>query len=376
MNYIPVFIVASTIVKAPFKITAEEKGGIAIIKLTGTIYEWGKASGSSIDEIIEGFVDKGITEAKVYINCPGGSVFEADEIKNLLDDNFETITVQVGALAASAATIFVASYPTTAKANSMFMIHKPMLYAGGNVDEIESSLKMLRDKTNEYRKMYATKMGITEDAVDELWDKGDFWMTAKEAKKKGLIDAIAKDKASITKETQSLMVACGSPVTPEITKQKPKNENRMELSVLAVSLGLSATATEAEVNAKIASLQAQAKAGVDMKAIADQKKIDDDKKAIKAMLDQAELDKKITPELRATYQTLAEANFDSAKTVIEALTGIEAPASGGLKKVPVDVTAERKSWTYANWREKDAKGFEALSDADQQTLLDAHYKED
>ena len=172
MNYIP-SIIAATTARTPFNITAKAKDGIALITISGYISQWTKASSTDIAAVIAGFKEKGITEASVYINTEGGSVFEAIEINNLLEDNFKTIKVRVGALAASAGTYFVAKYHTTAKKNSQFMIHKPMGGVSGNEDQVAATLKILKNITNDYRTLYATKMGITEKAVDKLWDKGD-----------------------------------------------------------------------------------------------------------------------------------------------------------------------------------------------------------
>lgn len=377
MNYIPIILAAAGSSVTPLTITAEAKDDIAHIIISGHISEWSDASANNIKIRVEGFKNAGITEALVYLNTDGGNIFQATEINNLLEDNFDIIKVRVGALAASAGTYFVAKHHTTAKKNSQFMIHKPMAGVHGNEDEIKSTLKLLKNVTDDYRKVYASKMGLTSAEVNALWDKGDYWMTAKEALKKGLIDAIEGENAKIDAKTQLLMVACGSPVIPELTETQTNNKE-MNLKLMALSLGLPETATEADIKAKIIALQAEAKSGTDLKAAADLKETTDKAANIKALLDGGEKDKKFTPELRASYQTLAEADFEGTKKVIDALPGIEAAPSGSIKGSgkPTEVTAEKAKWNYKEWRDGDPSGFENLPEAKQTALLDAHYKED
>lgn len=358
----------------PLEITAAKKKGIAIIGIKGYIYSWGKASSMDVEATIKGFKEDGITDAEVYINSGGGDVFEANEILNLIEDNFKKVTVRAGALVASAATRFLAKYKSSAKRNSMIMIHKPMGSFSGNVDEVEAKMKLLKDMTKQYKAAYAKKMKITEAEVEKLWSKGDYWMTAKEALKKGLIDSIEDEDEKIDAATRLQLVACGAPNIP-IAKDNNQNQiKHMELSVLAVQLGLPSTATQPEVDAKIKDLQAKA-ASADglVKAAADQKKagIAAEKKTL---LDAAEKGKKITAEQRPHFETM---EVDALKAVLEGMKSIEAistelnPGSGdGAAK------AGREKWTYADYQQKDPDGFEKLEEAAQKTLIDAHYKEE
>ena len=174
---------------------------------------------------------------------------------------------------------------------------------------------------------------------------------------------------------QQLLVACGAPHIPEITANT-KTKNKMELQVLIAQLGMPANSTEAEVTAKIEALKVSVASAADVVAKAKLKEKAEKTAKIKALLDGAEKAKKLTPELRATYQTLAESNFNAAQTAIEALAGIEAAPSEGVKKTAAEVTAEKKSWKYEDWRENDPKGFVDLPEATQNTLVESHYKED
>lgn len=358
----------------PLEITAAVKGKTAYIGIKGSIYKWGSASSFDVEAVIRGYKKDGITKAEVYINSNGGDCFEANEIVNLISDNFTDVTVRVGAVAASAGTYFLTQYHSTAKRNSQFMIHKPMGNPSGNEDEIEAGLKLIKNITQDYKDAYAKKMGITEADVEKLWAKGDYWMTAQEAKAKGLIDAIEDEDETIDASSRMLLVACGAPKIPQLKNNQNQYIN-MELSVLAVRLGLPSTATQDEVDAKLLSLQTKAAAADGLvQAAADQKTANDAQK-VKALLDGAEKDKKITADQRTHFETMATANFDAAEAVIKGMKSITAISEGIAPGATAEGEKGREKWTFEDYQKEDPKAFEALDEKVQASLIEAHYKD-
>lgn len=369
-----ILITASGGNKIPLEITAVKKGAVAFISIKGHIHEWGKASSLEFEKTVKEIKQDGAVDAELYINSAGGSCFEANEILNIIKDNFTNVKIRVGALAASAATYFLTQFPASAKKNSQFMIHKPMMGTHGNEDEIESNLKLLKNLTADYKKAYSKKMGITEDEVEELWAKGDFWMTAQEAKKKGLIEEIEDEEEQIDAAALLQLVACGAPIIPKAENTKTKIE-RMELSVLAVQLGLPSTATQAEVDAKLRQVTADA---AQVQGLV-QAKAEQEKAAkaasVKALLDGAEKDKKITADQRPQWEQLANANLEQATAVIGSLKSIEAVSSQLNPGAAAAQTAEQAKWTYADYQQNDPEAFEKLPEEKQTALIDAYYKE-
>ena len=359
--------------RALLEITAVKKGKTAYIGIKGSIYRWNKASSFDVEAVIKGFKDDGATTAEVYINTPGGDCFEANEIVNLIKDNFTSVKIRVGAVAASAGTYFLTQWHSTAKRNSQFMIHKPMGNPSGNEDEIEAGLKLIKNLTKEYKNAYATKMGISEADVEKMWAKGDYWMTAKEALKKGLIDAIEDEDEKIDASAQMLLVACGAPNIPKIENNQNQNKY-MELSVLAVQLGLPSTATQAEVDAKLKAIQLQAAKADGLVQAAADKEASEKTTKVKALLDGAEKDKKITAEQRPQLEKMAIADFAAAKSFIEGMKSITAISEAIDKGSNADREKGREKWTFADYQEKAPKDFEKLPDEKQQELVNAHYK--
>jgi len=351
------------------KITMTTGGDYIRLEITGYIGKWSNASVSDIKLAIKQHKSK-IDKAVVYINSEGGSVFEANEIANFLNSEFKEVKVEVGALAASAASYFLTLFHATAKENSQIMIHAPRGCACGTLEQIQSETKLIENLTTQYLKEYATKMGLSTDDLQDKW-RNDWWMTAKEAHKYGLVDVISSEKVAIDAKTYERMVACGVPNIESISKQetKPKKEN-MNLKLMAVKLGLPDTATEADVQAKLDELKAQADEAKTFKAQLTAQKAAEKKAQIKSLLDDAEKDHKINANTRVNYEALAEKDFDQVKAIIENLPAIVQAPSAQLKS---KVSEAKAGWTYEEYLKNDPEAFEQLPEAKQKELVDAHY---
>ncbi len=356
--------------KVPLEIIVEAKSKTAFISIKGNIYNW-RNSSAEFEAKIKDATKKGATDAEIYINSGGGDVFEANEMLNLIEDNFKSVKVRLGALCASAGTVFPAKYYTSAKRNTKIMLHKPSAGAFGNEDKIESTLKLLKDITSDYKKLYAKKMSLSEKEVENLWAKGDYWLTAKEALKKGLIDEIEDAEAPIDAQTQMQLVACGA---PNIQNQNSKN-NKMDKLKLIALLGLDANATDEQIEAAIKENRIAASEKAKLEATLEKSTKEAKEAKVKALLDQAEKEKKIKPEQRASFEALANADFDNAKKVIEALTPINAISEQLEGKAGNGTDASKSGWTFADYQEKDPKAFKELPQEKQDALIEAHYKE-
>lgn len=153
----------------------------------------------------------GQRDLHIYINSEGGDVFDATEIVNIMR-RFNSVTGEVGAFIASAATYIVASFASsfTMPDNSLAMIHRPYSRVYGNVTKIEAELEGLRKVDEIYLNTYLSVMSDKTWFTEE-WNKGvDIWMTAKEAKSYGLI-ADVTDQITIDAKSRQRIAACGCP---------------------------------------------------------------------------------------------------------------------------------------------------------------------
>ena len=337
----------------PLSITAEEKNDKAVIRISGAIYEWNN-SANWFRRQIESFNEKGITEASLHINTPGGDVFQAAEIHNEIKAFEGKIIGYGGAMVASAGTyIRLGCDEFYMVANGKWMYHKPSGVMRGNEDDLESELKLLKAITTDYREGYANLTGLSEEQIEKNWSKGDVWLSAKEAKEEGWITGISAFKAKITEKETAMFTACGMPDPPKPTKKKPKLniKTEMDLKATALRLGLEENATEAEVNAEMAKLRAKAGRVDQLELEATQKAENDRKQKIADIKAQAIKDKKMTAKTADSMDKWAETDFEGWKAHVESLPT--------LQKLSETVTGSAGKGTTAGLKDKK---FEDLSD--------------
>ena len=345
----------------PLQLTAESKDGKAYIRIIGRIANWNANNSSDFQKKVDELL-KTHTEANVYINSNGGSVFEAVEINNQLN-RFDKVNITVGASAASAATYFTACHYTSAYANSQIMIHKPMLGTFGNEDQITKELKLLRSVTKDYLAKYTKKTGKTTTEIEELWKGGDHWMSAEEAKTEGFIDAIIDEDGTISAEDVTTLEACGAPIVPKATTQKT---NQKQIQIMnreeqIAFLGLEASATDAEITAAQKAMKIDALKQREATAAATDAQKTAAEKEVNTLVDAAIAVKKITADQKQTYVDLATANFAAAKTALEAMV-TKPKLSADL--TPADgndaLEASRKEWTLEDYLDKDPQAYEKM----------------
>ncbi|MDU1892750.1 MAG: ATP-dependent Clp protease proteolytic subunit [Dysgonomonas sp.] len=351
--------------KIPFNISASAQGQTALIRITGTI-------GWDVDcelfrKEIDGIAKQGIADAHLYLNGPGGSVFDAEEIVNITKSVFKgKITGEGGALVASAYTrIAMACETFTMPENGMFMIHKPSGYAGGTANKIESYLKLLKNIESQYLDLYTTK-ATNKAELTKQWEAGDWWLTAKEAKENGFITSVQK-KAKIDAETTAIISACGCPPAKIPTINNIKDNNEMEVKTLALSLGLHEGATEAEIKAAI---EKGKKAQSDLQAMQEAnalKEKQEKETKIKAALDKAIEEKRITADMRGNWEKLLQANYDIAISSLKSLAPVSkipvTPSPSGNSKTTY------KGKTFKELQEEDPDALAELEKNDPETFM-------
>ena len=346
----------------PLEVTAESKDGKAYIRIIGRIADWNRNNSRDFQRQVDELL-KAHTDCEVYLNSNGGSVLEATEINNQLK-RFKNVTITIGASAASAATYFTSHHYTKAYGNSQLMIHKPMLGTFGNEDQISKDLKLLKNITKDYISAYSKKTGKTPAEIEALWQGGDHWMSAEEAKADGFIDEIINEDANISAEDVKILEACGAPILPAPTaspKPEPNTSKIMTKEEKIAFLGLEANATDAQIDAGMTALKVDAlkqraatKAAATAQANADAEKVN-------ALVDQAIKDKKITADQKQTYVDLATASYDAAKTALDAMVS-KPKLSADLTpdKGDEDLDKARANWTLDDYMDKDPAAYEKM----------------
>ena len=126
----------------------------------------------------------------VWINSPGGDVFAAAQIYNMLRDYKGHVTVKIDGLAASAASVIaVAGDTVLVSPVAMMMIHNPATLAMGNTKDMEAAIAMLNEVKESILNAYVDKTGLSRNKLSKMMDD-ETWFNAKTAVELGFADKV------------------------------------------------------------------------------------------------------------------------------------------------------------------------------------------
>lgn len=141
-------------------------------------------------EIFRGELNAGKGPASVWINSPGGDVFAAAQIYNMLMDYPYDVMVMIDGLAASAASVIaMAGTKVQMSPVAMMMIHNPATIAIGDTEEMKKAIRMLDEVKESIMNAYEIKSGLSRDKISRLMD-AETWFNAKKAVELGFADEI------------------------------------------------------------------------------------------------------------------------------------------------------------------------------------------
>lgn len=131
---------------------------------------------------------------KMYISSPGGSIDGMFAIIDTMDVVKSPIhTVCMGGAYSAAAVILACGEAGHRKClpHASVMLHQVQMWDGGKFDDVRSYVDHVGEKSARIGAILKerTKLG---EAVDRLLSGTDLWMTAKQAKKNGIVDKIVE----------------------------------------------------------------------------------------------------------------------------------------------------------------------------------------
>jgi ATP-dependent Clp protease protease subunit len=177
----------------------------------------------------------------VWINSPGGDVFSAAQIYNMLMDYQGNVKVKIDGLAASAASVIaMAGTEVLMSPVAMMMIHNPMTVAIGDSSEMQKASEMLAEVKESIMNAYEIKTGLSRSKLSHLMD-AESWFNAKKAVELGFADKILFDgDEEKQKEPLEAMMFSRSAVTNSLLSKliPPKTENKTPIEQLEKRLSL------------------------------------------------------------------------------------------------------------------------------------------
>ena len=179
-------------------------------------------------ELFKQELNAGTGNITVWINSPGGCVFAAAQIYNMLMEYKGDVTVKVDALAASAASVIAMAGTTVLMSPvAMMMIHNPMTIAIGDSEEMQKAVEMLDEVKESIMNAYEIKTGLSRTRISYLMN-AESWFNAKKAVELGFADGVLKvvqgTEDTVGRTVESMMFSRTAVTNSLLSKLIPKLE--------------------------------------------------------------------------------------------------------------------------------------------------------
>lgn len=162
--------------------------------------------GIGAQDVAKALADIGnVDTLNVYLNSPGGSVFEGVAIYNQLKRFNARKVIHVDGLAASiASVILMAGDERRIAKNGQVMIHDPYGFCFGTAEDMEKNAVVLKQIKATILGTYVDRAKCSEKEC-ERWMTDETWMTASVALERGFVDAIEETDADAENFVDSLL---------------------------------------------------------------------------------------------------------------------------------------------------------------------------
>ena len=181
----------------------ETKNNKHILTLSGTIANLSFLDDTISAKAVKDSLDNVKGDIVIRLNSGGGDVFEGIEIYNYLKSLSNHITIEVTALAASAASLVaMAGDKIIIRTGANMMVHEASTMAFGNKSDIQKTLNALTAIDTSIVDIYHDRTGLNRDEIVNLITN-ETWLTADEAINKGFADEKSSRK-SVEKQKEGV----------------------------------------------------------------------------------------------------------------------------------------------------------------------------
>lgn len=181
--------------EAPPRLRLTNAEGEAHLYIYAPIDSWGEPWGVSAQNVVDMLRECTASTIHVHINSPGGEVFEALAIYNVLRAHPAAVVSHIEGLAASAASfVALAANCVVISRNAVMMIHDALAMAYGNAGELRELADLLDKMSDNIADIYGQKAG----GGVEFWRermRAESWYTGAEAVEAGLADEMTDPDA-------------------------------------------------------------------------------------------------------------------------------------------------------------------------------------
>lgn len=322
------------------------------VMIFGEIGGWGVGAADFARQLASIPEDHSIT---VRINSPGGSITEGYAIFNALKRRANVTTIVEGLAASMASVVMLAGSKIQANANSLLVIHNPLLMgATGNAEELRKAAADLDKIAGQIVGIYASATGKTDAEVRAAMD-AETMFTAEEAKAWGLVHDVLADV------TDSSGVAAQNSIVPILTKMRAQvaagAAAAVELEAIRAELATAKQHAEnaaaqieslkVESDQRAAAIDAEKAAHAITAAQRDDARAELKRRDAEAAVDSAISAGRLAVTARAEFVALFVADAEKAQAILSAL-----PAARGNPPVPPETKSEASTDAaiYAEYR--------------------------
>ena len=177
-------------------------------------------------------LNAGDGDISVWINSPGGDVFAATQIYDMLMDyRGGSVTVKIENAFSAASVIAMAGETVEISPVGMIMIHNPWTFTWGNAEEMKAAAKLLDEVKESIINAYEIKTPLSREKISRLMD-AETWLSAHKAVELGFADKIMfaenQDEDEISDTMFSRMTVMNSIIDKIRRKKKTAPDNRVD----------------------------------------------------------------------------------------------------------------------------------------------------
>ncbi|HEN0540623.1 TPA: Clp protease ClpP [Streptococcus agalactiae] len=171
-----------------------DEGGVRTLRIEGQIADETWFGDEVTPQQFKNDLISGTGDITLCINSPGGDVFAAAQIYNMLMDYQGDVHVIIDGLAASAASVIAMAGTTVSMSPvAMMMIHNPWTFAQGEAKDMAKVIEMLGEIKESIINAYELRTGLSRTKISHLMDS-ESWFNAKKAVELGFADKVLFEK--------------------------------------------------------------------------------------------------------------------------------------------------------------------------------------
>lgn len=222
-----------------------DEGEVRTLRIEGQIADETWFGDEVTPQLFKNDLLSGKGDITLWINSPGGDVFAAAQIYNMLMDYKGDVHVIIDGLAASAASVIAMAGTTVSMSPvAMMMIHNPWTFAQGEAKDMAKVIEMLGEIKESIINAYELRTGLSRTKISHLMDS-ESWFNAKKAVELGFADKVLFEKEETSEQghqnsyTFSRVTAAHDLVVKlQGSLQPPKSQKTIPINQLEKRLNL------------------------------------------------------------------------------------------------------------------------------------------